>query len=196
VHVWPTTTLGQGGSWPSWLSAPAARWFLLPCPALAKRAHGDRLLRGCRWPARLAVVGDEVLHGGHGEGEYETGEPFLGADGSGTLPVRASDDDTIAPSSTSGLRTSATMGTCVGRWRRGERRCQRGDDDDAWWHGSSGTARTGSGGVRRSDMWPRVRQLSASDRGMVDWRLYIGVRTTDSTAPLGQSADGVWWLSR
>jgi hypothetical protein len=62
-----------------------------------------------------------VLHRGHGDGEDKTGEPFLGADGSGTLLVRAGGDGTIASSSTSGLWTGVMVGTCVGRWRRGER---------------------------------------------------------------------------
>jgi hypothetical protein len=46
------------------------------------------------------------------------GEPFLGAGGSGTLPVRVGGDGTAAPSSTSGLQTGAMTGTYVGRWRR------------------------------------------------------------------------------
>jgi hypothetical protein len=67
--------------------------------------------------ARLTVVDDEVLHGGHGEGEDEMREPVLGVGGSGTLPARAGGDDTAAPSSASGLRTGATAGTYVGKWK-------------------------------------------------------------------------------
>jgi hypothetical protein len=59
-----------------------------------------------------------VLHGGHGEGEDETGEPFLGAGGSGTLPARVGGDGTATTSSASGLRTGATAGTYAGRRRR------------------------------------------------------------------------------
>jgi hypothetical protein len=118
VRVRPTTTLGWGGPWPSWLSAPAARCSWLPCPARVERDHGDCLLRVCRCPARLTIIGDDVLHGGHGEGDDEMGEPFLGAGGSGTLPVRVGGDGTAAPSSTSGLRTGTMTGTYVGRWRR------------------------------------------------------------------------------
>jgi hypothetical protein len=143
--------VGRGGPWPSWLSAPAARCSWLPCPARAERGHGDGLLRGCRWPAHLAVIGDEVLHGGHGKGEDETREPFLGAGGSGTLSVRAGGDGTAAPSSEFGLRIDVMAGTYAGRRRRGEQRCQRGDDDGGQWHGSPCAARTGSGGVRCSD---------------------------------------------
>jgi hypothetical protein len=81
VHSpWPCC---RRGPWPSWLSALAARCSWLPCPTRAGRAHGDFLLQGCRQPAHLAVVSDEALHKGHGEGEDETGKLALGAGGSG-----------------------------------------------------------------------------------------------------------------
>jgi hypothetical protein len=73
--------VGLRGPWPSWLSAPAARCSWLPCPAQAGRSHGDRLLWGCRRPARLAVVGNKALHGGHGAGEDKMGKLALGAGG-------------------------------------------------------------------------------------------------------------------
>jgi hypothetical protein len=59
-----------------------------------------------------------VLHGGHGEGEDETGKPFFGATGSGTLPARVGGNGTVATSSVSGLRTGAIVGTSAGRQRR------------------------------------------------------------------------------
>jgi hypothetical protein len=129
-------------------------------------------------------------------GEDETGEPFLGASGSGTLPVRAGDDGTTASSSASGLWTGTTAGTCAGRRQRGERQRQHNDDDGTRWHGSPGAVRTGNGGARRSDRRPRARQRSASDRCAVGRRLYTGAHVMDSTGLLVQSADGVWWLSR
>jgi hypothetical protein len=42
----------------------------------------------------------------------------------------------------------------------------------------------------------RVVGAQLSDRDAVGRRLYIGARMTDNTAPLGQSADSVWQLSR
>jgi hypothetical protein len=109
---WVGEDCGPAGFQPQRPSGPGSR------AQLEWNAHGDRLLRGYRRPACLAVVGDEVLHGGHGEGEDETGEPFLGACGSGTLPARVGGDGTTATSSTSGLRTGATAGTYAGRRRR------------------------------------------------------------------------------
>jgi hypothetical protein len=58
----------------------------------ASGARPRRLLTPRRWrPARLAVTGDEVLHGEHDEGEDETRNSFRGR-GLGILPMTAGGD--------------------------------------------------------------------------------------------------------
>jgi hypothetical protein len=132
-------------------------------------------------------------------GRDGTGEPFLGAGGSGTLPARAGSDGTAALSSASGLRTGATAETCARRRRRAERRRQRGDDDGARWHGSPGAAWTGSSDMQRSDSVVGVARsdtggaldTGAGQNGAPLWRGHDG-----SAAPGSQSGRGAWRLSR